>query len=69
MDCCYIVIDRKYLRKEGLIKAYRFGRYFFAVDDVMHYFRSVPDESDLIVITAPMYEFNRIMERNKKLCT
>lgn len=66
MEIVYIVIDRQYLRQEGIIRACRFGRYFTSVDDVLNYFRAVDDDKDLIVITAPKYEYFRIKERGEK---
>lgn len=66
MEIVYIVVDRQYLRKEGLIRACRFARFFTSVDDVLMYFRSVNEDKDLIVITAPLYEYKRIKERNGK---
>ena len=66
MEIVYIVIDQNYLKKEGMIRAYRFGRYFTSVDDVINYIRSARDDQDLIVITAPKYEYMRIKERGEK---
>lgn len=68
MEICYVVIDRAYLRREGLVRAYRFGRYFFNIDDVLHYFRVVDNAEDLMVITAPKSEVEILKERNDELC-
>ena len=61
-----MIINTRYLKEYGLVKTYRFSRYFFHIDDVIHYLYKIPDPEEFKVITISKEDFQNIMKWKEK---
>lgn len=63
MDICYLVINDRYLHEHGIVRSYRFARYFFCIDDVLTYLYKVPNCDEFRVITISDKDYEMLKKR------
>ena len=66
MDCCYLLINPKYLHKQGRTRALKFAPVFDNLGDTLDFLYSVDNYEELKVIAITKEDYSKIKEGKVK---